>query len=861
MEESVCEEELETNGFDQQVGEEELETNEFEEPVCEEELEGNEFEEAVCEEELEGNEFEGPTCEEELEGNEFEEPTCEEELEQSINNDEFEANELERSVCADELDENFQENSTNNEETKNELEDNYSDGRKDFEKSYCETKLQENELETSLETKSIEDETLFNSSDEIKTEENVKSEGSLNESSSFQKSTKLKLHLNKNKKELKNILKAKRKKKKQDLISFSDDKNISRDKSPKHKLEKRIKEDIYKYKLTYSPPVYENRRQTRRKKSCYAELDINIEAFETDDVVAHSEVKKSRKGKRKSNKFDDFDSITSKQMKYDDAEESITDEFNEDKFSPEEADRLISDPLSDDNIPSLESSELLINEEDSNTSEKQKNKSRGRPKGKMRKNLAPKTEKRKSNIASPAKKVQRTKDMSGAEEVEDVNLVIMDNCNEQSNNSEINVNCYKGSNKCEQCNLHFLSLFELQRHLKTHKSNLSNNLCDDSKEPPTSSIQKQKNQNLNKKIDDKCSPSSVTTSSSSTTSTSSSLAAVKSPKKPRPIFKCPDCEQVFNRKCHLQLHQKKHEEENLLSCNQCELTFSSAFELQRHLLLHDTATEEQLTCRICTFSFKQEQQFEQHLRRHLETPHFTCDECGGFFTSLGSLKKHERYHSTYNPYSCSNCSASFPTSIALSRHYIVHNDLTYVLLKKINQQILDEKTRYSTLQQHQQTFVSDENRFNTSPQNQISENNISSSYPENYTCVSSCQSPLSLVIRKIKTDVTLDETINKKKPSYMSFQKKTPNNVKHSPLNKRNSMVQHTENKISRRLPNKKNKKSSSLQRRIFSKENQDVAKNKLDFKTISSGSNNTNVDLYCPNDCYDFTGSDTNMD
>ena len=145
-------------------------------------------------------------------------------------------------------------------------------------------------------------------------------------------------------------------------------------------------------------------------------------------------------------------------------------------------------------------------------------------------------------------------------------------------------------------------------------------------------------------------------------------------------------------------------------CEKCDLHFLSQCQLQQHYRTH--SHDELPLCSICSRVFTTETQLENHIEQQ-HTQLFSCSLCGGIFNSATSLRKHDKQHDSGLPYECSACSAAFATASALSRHSVVHSDLTCAIVRRLRLGRNLEK--------------------------------------DNYTCVSSRQSPLSLVIRKVKS--------------------------------------------------------------------------------------------------------------
>ncbi|KAK8400850.1 hypothetical protein O3P69_002540 [Scylla paramamosain] len=190
-------------------------------------------------------------------------------------------------------------------------------------------------------------------------------------------------------------------------------------------------------------------------------------------------------------------------------------------------------------------------------------------------------------------------------------------------------------------------------------------------------------------------------------------------------FLCELCGAGFMRKCHLQLHVRRHSGERRHACQECRMRFFTPSDLARHQAIHQ-AGDKPLECHLCHLTFRRAFHLERHIRRHNEAAPFACKLCGAFFSSAAALRSHDKHHRTPGPHACPDCTAAFTTATALSRHRRVHSARHHRLLRAIE--------RHATAK-------------------------------SSYECVSSEESPLSLVIRKVSATVVTPGEAGKDMPA------------------------------------------------------------------------------------------------
>lgn len=83
--------------------------------------------------------------------------------------------------------------------------------------------------------------------------------------------------------------------------------------------------------------------------------------------------------------------------------------------------------------------------------------------------------------------------------------------------------------------------------------------------------------------------------------------------KEKKLFRCTECERVFERRTLLYFHFKAaHTDDH--KCTYCELTFSTRRDLREHTHLH--TGERPLKCHVCDKTFTRDKALKQHLVIH-----------------------------------------------------------------------------------------------------------------------------------------------------------------------------------------------------------------------------------------------------
>ncbi len=144
-------------------------------------------------------------------------------------------------------------------------------------------------------------------------------------------------------------------------------------------------------------------------------------------------------------------------------------------------------------------------------------------------------------------------------------------------------------------------------------------------------------------------------------------------------FQCPECQQHFSQKHHLDRHiDGVHKKLRPFPCDSCDKAFLTKRDLDRHvdavhkkikphkciecdrsfaakpdLLKHVDVVHRNLKaycCTMCDKSFSKRADRDQHINSvHLNLKSFTCSVCQKAFRSHNYLKKHEKLHEKYKP--------------------------------------------------------------------------------------------------------------------------------------------------------------------------------------------------------------------
>ncbi|XP_029451949.1 zinc finger protein 93-like isoform X2 [Rhinatrema bivittatum] len=153
-------------------------------------------------------------------------------------------------------------------------------------------------------------------------------------------------------------------------------------------------------------------------------------------------------------------------------------------------------------------------------------------------------------------------------------------------------------------------------------------------------------------------------------------------------YKCKLCEKLFRTASHLQRHKFVHLKVGAHKCDQCGHFSRTSSELAVHQATHQgnssKPSEYAFKCRKCEFTTTSKKQLQKHKGCHSASEStkilqstalprlFQCELCTYITSILGNLKIHKRIHTGEKPYRCNHCDKAFRTSHHLQRHKSTH---------------------------------------------------------------------------------------------------------------------------------------------------------------------------------------------
>ncbi|CAK1547020.1 unnamed protein product [Leptosia nina] len=109
-----------------------------------------------------------------------------------------------------------------------------------------------------------------------------------------------------------------------------------------------------------------------------------------------------------------------------------------------------------------------------------------------------------------------------------------------------------------------------------------------------------------------------------------------------PIYCCPECENAYPEKEHLEVHLSVHQIERRFICGICGAGLKRKEHLERHKLGHNP--ERPYVCGVCGKGFKRREHLNLHIVIHSGVKSERCNECGKGFYRKDHLRKHTRSH-------------------------------------------------------------------------------------------------------------------------------------------------------------------------------------------------------------------------
>uniref|UniRef100_A0A3Q3E1T4 Zinc finger protein 142 n=1 Tax=Labrus bergylta TaxID=56723 RepID=A0A3Q3E1T4_9LABR len=141
-----------------------------------------------------------------------------------------------------------------------------------------------------------------------------------------------------------------------------------------------------------------------------------------------------------------------------------------------------------------------------------------------------------------------------------------------------------------------------------------------------------------------------------------------------PQVKCSTCQEAFETKESLEIHQRIHLAHH---CQLCPFAAKTKQLLARHLLnKHEEGSPEDkpLRCSACQFACRHQLVLEQHLRSHGGKRLYKCTDCKYSTRNKQKITWHIRIHTGEKPYSCEQCSYTCTDPSRLKLHMRVHQE-------------------------------------------------------------------------------------------------------------------------------------------------------------------------------------------
>ncbi|XP_050090801.1 myb-like protein Q [Anopheles aquasalis] len=136
-----------------------------------------------------------------------------------------------------------------------------------------------------------------------------------------------------------------------------------------------------------------------------------------------------------------------------------------------------------------------------------------------------------------------------------------------------------------------------------------------------------------------CSPSVTSTAGGGRPSTAPPSDSIS----PVEIFRCDECDKVFNKSCYLTQHNKTfHSGDKPYKCHRCGKRFGCNATYEEHLAKH--GGEKPFKCELCPKQFNHKTDLRRHMCLHSGSKPYACERCGKGFIRKDHMLKHAETH-------------------------------------------------------------------------------------------------------------------------------------------------------------------------------------------------------------------------
>ncbi|XP_049548052.1 AT-rich interactive domain-containing protein 1B [Anopheles darlingi] len=109
------------------------------------------------------------------------------------------------------------------------------------------------------------------------------------------------------------------------------------------------------------------------------------------------------------------------------------------------------------------------------------------------------------------------------------------------------------------------------------------------------------------------------------------------------IFRCDECDKVFNKSCYLTQHNKTfHSGDKPYKCHRCGKRFGCNATYEEHLAKH--GGEKPFKCELCPKQFNHKTDLRRHMCLHSGSKPYACERCGKGFIRKDHMLKHAETH-------------------------------------------------------------------------------------------------------------------------------------------------------------------------------------------------------------------------